>query len=236
MVPFAATVRGGSQGLWLLLFRQRNQTGFAPFFEPVTLTANVHRGRVMQQTVEDGCCDDRVAEDRTPFAVAFVRSENDAASFVAGADELEENRRAQIVQRQISHLVDDEDLRRKIDAQAPIKPAFPVSAPEIGDQIVRGHEVGGLSGLNRRFRQSHRQMSFPHAGRSQQDHVGSFMHEPQRPQFADLPLINRWLKAEIELIECFQVRQVGQLQPRLQVTLLSRIGFRAHHFEQEIAI
>src|SRR5690349_13269614 len=91
---------------------------------------------MMQQTIEDCRGDDRVAEDRTPFAVALVRSENDASSFVTGADQLEENRRAQIVQRQISHLVDDENLRGQVDAQPSIQPAFAVSTPEVGDQIV----------------------------------------------------------------------------------------------------
>ncbi len=71
MVPFAAAVRGASQGLWLLLFRQRNQTGFAPLFETVTLTANIHCGRVMQETVKNGCCDDGVAENRPPIRRSF---------------------------------------------------------------------------------------------------------------------------------------------------------------------
>ena len=41
------------QRLGLLLFGQRNQTSFAALFKPVTLTANVHRSRVMQQAVQD---------------------------------------------------------------------------------------------------------------------------------------------------------------------------------------
>ena len=40
----------------------------------------------------------------------------------------------------------------------------------------------------------------------------------------------------IELIEGLHLRQMSQLQPGLQVTLLSRVGFRAHDFEQEIAV
>src|SRR5580698_329787 len=107
MVPFAATVRGGSRRFGLLRFRQRNQTGFAAFLQPIALAANVDRGRMMQQAVQYGRRDDRVTENRTPFAITFVGSKNNAASFIAGADELEEDRRAQIVQRQISHLVDD---------------------------------------------------------------------------------------------------------------------------------
>src|SRR5947207_6532880 len=173
MVPFAATVRCDSGGLVLLLFRQRNQAGFATLFQSVALTANVHGAGMMQEAVGYGGGDDRISEDRTPFAVALVGSENDAAPLVAGADKLEENRRAQVVQRQISHLVDDEDLRSQVNAQAAVEPSFPVSTPEIGEQIVRGHEVSGLSGLNRSLRKSHRQMRFPHSGRPQQNHVGS---------------------------------------------------------------
>src|SRR5579863_8138399 len=99
MAPFPASIQGGSRRLGLLLFRQRNQPGFAALFEPVTLSTNIHCARMMQQAVEDRCRDDRVAEDGTPFAVAFVGSQNNAASFIAGADQLEEDRCAEIVQR-----------------------------------------------------------------------------------------------------------------------------------------
>src|SRR5579863_3558181 len=106
---------------------------------------------MMEQAVEDRSRDDRIAEDRAPFAVALVRSENDASSFITGADQLEENRRAQIVEWQISHLVNNEDFGCEIDSQAAIQPSFAVSSPQIGHQIVSGHEVRGMSGLNRRF-------------------------------------------------------------------------------------
>src|SRR5271165_6459138 len=141
MVPFAATARGASRSIGLLLVRQRNRTGFAPFFEPIAFTPNVYGGRVVQEPVEDRGGDDRIAEDRTPFAVALVGSENDTASLVTGADELKEDGRAEFVQRQISHLIDDKDLGREVDAQSPVEPAFPISAAEIGHQIVRRHEV-----------------------------------------------------------------------------------------------
>jgi hypothetical protein len=47
----------------------------------------------------------RLAENRTPFAIAFVRSQDDAAPFIAGADELKENSRTQLIQWQITHFV-----------------------------------------------------------------------------------------------------------------------------------
>ena len=69
--PFAATARGVSPRVVLLLFGQRNQAGFAAFLKPVTLAADVDRSGVVQQAVEDRRRDDRVAEDRSPFAVNF---------------------------------------------------------------------------------------------------------------------------------------------------------------------
>src|SRR6185437_15217906 len=101
MVTFASTVWSGSRWFCVLRFRCRKQTSFTAFLEPITLAPDVHRSRVMQQAIED-----RVAEDRTPFAIAFVRSQDDAALFIAGADELKENSRTQLIQRQITHLVD----------------------------------------------------------------------------------------------------------------------------------
>lgn len=94
-----ATARSATRSIGLLLVRQRNETGFPSFLKPVALAPNVNGGRMVQQTIEDGGGDDRVAEDRTPFAVALVGSENDAASFVTGADELKEDCRAEFVQR-----------------------------------------------------------------------------------------------------------------------------------------
>lgn len=49
----------------------------------------------MQQPIEDRRRDDRMAEDGAPLAVAFVGSQDDAAPFVARADQLEEDRGAE---------------------------------------------------------------------------------------------------------------------------------------------
>ena len=69
---------------------------------------------MMKQSIQNRGCDDCIAEDRTPLAIALVGNKYDAASFVAGADELKENRRAQLIQRQIAHLINDQHLRSKI--------------------------------------------------------------------------------------------------------------------------
>ena len=42
------------------------------------------------------------------------------------------------------------------------------------------------------------------------------MHEAQPAQFADLPLVDRRLEAEIERFERLDIRRVSQLRPRLK--------------------
>ena len=95
----------------------------------------------MQQAVEDRGRDDRVAEDRAPFAVALVGRQDDAAPFVTRADQLKEDRRAEIIQWQISHLVDDEHLRCEIDSKPSVEASFTIGPAQVGHQ-------GGVS--NRR--------------------------------------------------------------------------------------
>jgi hypothetical protein len=41
-----------------------------------------------------------------------------------------------IIERQIAHLIDDQNFRRQINAHTPIQPAFPIGAPQIAYQIV----------------------------------------------------------------------------------------------------
>ena len=148
MATFAAIVRSGSNRFWVLRFRRRKQSGFTSLFEPITFSADVHRRGVMQQAIEDRGRDDRVAEDRTPLAIAFVRSQDDAASCITGADQLEENSCTQLIQRQIPHLIDDQHLRSQVNSQPAVQAALSIRASEIGDQVVRrrsGREAGFAS-------------------------------------------------------------------------------------------
>src|SRR5689334_4054680 len=119
MLPFAAATRGDSRrrrqtGTRLLLFRTGQQPSSTTFLQAIAFPADVDRCRVMEQSVEDGGRDDRIAENRAPVAVALIARQDDAASFVTSADELEEDGCTEVVQRQVAHLVDDQHLRREV--------------------------------------------------------------------------------------------------------------------------
>jgi hypothetical protein len=67
--------QGARRGLSPFLSSRRYQSGLAAILQPVTLTPNVDRRRVMQQPIQDRRGDDRIAEDRSPVSVAFVRGQ-----------------------------------------------------------------------------------------------------------------------------------------------------------------
>src|SRR6185369_16989528 len=131
--------------------------------------------------------------------------------------QLEKDGCAEIVQRQIAHFIDHQHLGREIDTHAAIESTFSIGAAEIGDQIMRGDEVGAETGLNGSFSESHAEMRFADTRWSQENYIAALVNEAQRAEFTDLALIDRRLEGEVELIEVLQVRQVCQLQTRPQI-------------------
>src|SRR5260370_42368550 len=59
-------------------------------FEAIALTADVDRGRVVEETVDDGGGGNFVAENRTPLGIGLVPGDDDAALGVTLGDELEQ--------------------------------------------------------------------------------------------------------------------------------------------------
>src|SRR5215831_1047411 len=180
--------------------------------------------------------DNGVSEDRAPISVTLVGRQNDAAALVSCTDELKENRCAQLVQRQVSHLVDDQDARSQVHAHAPVEPAFPIGPTEIGNEVMCGHEISAEAGLDGGFGQCDAEMRFADAWWSKENHVTGFVDETQRSQLANLPFVDRRLKAEIELIEVLYKGQMRQLKSRPQISATPRIHFTTQQIPKEIRV
>uniref|UniRef100_A0A915LAP7 Uncharacterized protein n=1 Tax=Romanomermis culicivorax TaxID=13658 RepID=A0A915LAP7_ROMCU len=58
--------------------------------QTVRRALNLHHDRVMQQPVEQGCCNDTVAEYLAPLTEAAIGSQDNRAPLIAGVDQLEE--------------------------------------------------------------------------------------------------------------------------------------------------
>src|SRR5437660_10544900 len=79
-------------------------------------------------------------------------------------------------------------------------------------------------------------MRFPHARWTQENHVAGFVNESQRTQLPNLPIIQRWLKTEIELLEGFYEREMGQLQPRPQIRSPSCFHLAAQQLIEKVCV
>ena len=134
--------------------------------EPVALALDVDGDRVVQQAVEDGGGDHRVAEDVPPGAEALVAGDDDRAALVAAADELEEQVGALAIDRDVADLVDDQDLRLGEELELLVEAVLGERLAEGGDEPGRGGEqrpVAQLAGLEA---EGDREMGLADAGRN----------------------------------------------------------------------
>ena len=82
----------------------------AAFAQPVALALEGDHGGVVDEPVDQGGGDHRVAEDLAPLLEAAVRGDDDRAAFVAARDEREEQVGGLAFERQVADLVDDQQV------------------------------------------------------------------------------------------------------------------------------
>ena len=74
----------------------------------------------MQEPIEDGGCDDVVAKDASPVGDGLIRGQQDAAGLVTGSDQLKQQMGGLRRHRQVTELVDDEQLGARAACQASV--------------------------------------------------------------------------------------------------------------------
>ena len=81
----------------------------------------------MHESVQDGGGDDGVAEHVAPSREALIARQDHRSAFIAATDELEEQVRAESIDRQVTDLVDDQQPRRRVELQLLVEPAFAIA-------------------------------------------------------------------------------------------------------------
>src|SRR5207249_9293129 len=82
----------------------------AALAQPVALAFEGDHGCVVDESVDQGGGDHRVAEDLAPLLEAAVGGDDDRAAFVAAGDEREEEIRGLAFEGEVADLVDDEQV------------------------------------------------------------------------------------------------------------------------------
>jgi len=177
----SSNVRSGLVGLTLLLGRTTRQVKQDPrvalFVQAITLAANIDGGRGVQEAVEDGGGQDGIREDRAPVAIGFVGRENDAALQIAARDELEEKLSGALIEGEVAHFVEDQDLGAAQGLQAGLQTVGFGILRQLVEQISHRIEHDGLPIEQGGHPQTDRQVGFAHAGRTEQQHVLAVGHK-----------------------------------------------------------
>lgn len=129
---------------------------------------------MVQQSVQQGGCNHRIAEDLAPFCEASVRRQDHGALFVSDVDQLEEQVGAPAGDRQISDLVDDEQRGAGIEADLFAQAPLTFSLGQRFDQFGEAATVYALAScLHCGHADGRGEMAFPGAGRAKEvQHLG----------------------------------------------------------------
>ena len=139
---------------------------------------------------------------------------------MAGVDELEEQDRAVLAHRQIPDLVDHEECGVRQDLEPAGQAAGRLGLRERLDQARQRPVVNPTSGLGGSHREADGDVRFPHAGRTEQDHVLGAVHEAELMQALDLLALDAGLEGEVELGERLHRRQPGGSHRSLQAPVV----------------
>jgi len=96
----------------------------------------------MDEPVDDGSCDDVVIEDLAPFRKRLVRSDDHRTPFITTGDQLEEDVRIFLLNREVTDLVDDQKLVFRIMLHDLLMPVLSVGFLDFGDQVIEMDEIG----------------------------------------------------------------------------------------------
>ena len=135
---------------------------------------------MMEKPVENGGRDTRIATDLRPLAKALIGGHDAGPTLVPAGDALEEQVGPMPVNRDISHLIDDEELGHGLECQALLEAVFGRGLRHRSDEGQRRGEERPMALLDGLQAQPKRQMGLPSPGRSQQHDVLPVLNEPTR--------------------------------------------------------
>ena len=111
-----------------------------------------------------------------------------------------------------------------------------LGAPKILEQLVGPDEVDTGALLDGAQPEGDGQMRLADARRAEEQDVGRLADEGQPGEVADLALVDRWLEAEIKLVERALKRQVGQPGASAKIPLAPDRGLGAQQIGQEVGV
>ena len=189
---------------------------------------------MVEETVEDGGSDAAVVvEDRRPQLVGLVGGQDDRASLVALADDLEEEIGTGLVEGQVSKLVHAEQVRGDVLPELGLEPLGGLGGDQVVDGVDRGGEQDGVAALAGLVAQGDRKMGFPESYAAYEHGVGFFVEEAQPEEVLDLGPVDLLRPTPIELVQGLDHREAGGADAPFQGALFAPGAFA---FEEALEV
>lgn len=165
---------------------------------------------VVNESVEQRCREDGVAEDVAPFGEGFVTRDDGRSMFVALGHELEEPGGSGLVKLHVTKFVDNEERDViKVPLLVP-RNAFELRGMNVVEQILCGEEINTYTGLQRFYSQADREMRFSHAWRSKQRDSFRTIEKRESLQIVDDATVECGLGIELKRVERLDDREVSE--------------------------
>ncbi len=136
---------------------------------------------------------------------------------------------------QVSHLVDEEDVRVRIGRQRLMEASLPASVGEILDELRRGRKEGFEAVLNGPLPDGDRQMGLAAARLAQKDQRPPLGHEVRPEVGAEEGLAEGRLPGEVEFLDGLEEGEAGAAGEALQACLLPSRHFFGQQESEEVA-
>jgi DNA invertase Pin-like site-specific DNA recombinase len=176
---------------------------------------------VVDEPVDHRGGDDLVAEYLSPPAERLIAGHDQGGPFIPGRDQLEEQVRGLGLERDVAHLVDDQDGVAAQPGELGLQPSGVVGVGEPGDPLRGGGEGDPVPGLAGADRQPGGQVRLSGAGRAQKHHVVAGGDEVQGAQVRDdLPLEAAGV-AVVEVLQRLAGGEPGGPDPALPAVALA---------------
>jgi site-specific DNA recombinase len=183
---------------------------------------------VVDQAVDHGGGHRGVAEHLTPPAERLVGAHDEARPLVAGAHELEEEVGRLRLERDVAHLVTDEQRDAPQPVELLVELPCAVGDAEAVHPLPGGGEGDPVAGLAGPDADGDRQMRLARPRRPEEDRVGPRLDEVERAEVGHHLSSDRALVVEVELLERLVSREAGRPD-----AVLAAVGLPGGHLPLE---
>jgi len=168
---------------------------------------------VVEQAVQDGRGHHRVAQHLAPGTDRLVAGDQEAALFVAPADQVEQEMAAGPHQGQVAQFVQDQQVGPAEMDQGIVQGPMLLGLGELVDQVQGSDEPAAVALLDGLPPQADGQVRLSDSGRPQEQDVGGVGQVPPGLQFGHQAPVHARLQVEIVGLQGPVQGELGQLGP-----------------------